>query len=137
MKQGHAEIVERVYHALRRTYADNARLYHDLHNHIEAIYQCLIQGDTKEAVRYGEDLRTPVRQISQTVWTGDKALDYLIRSKMALSEQEQIKTKVKNLPFVDIPARRGLLVYDCTVNKKPNDIQKYRRLFVCVTFIFV
>ena len=44
---------------------------------------------------------------------------------------------VKNLPFVDIPARRGLLVYACIVNKKPNDIQKYRRLFVCVTFIFV
>ena len=253
-------------------------MYHDLHNHIEAIYQCLIQGDTTEAVRYCEDLRTPVRQISQTVWTGDKALDYLISSKMALAEQEQIKTKVnieyphntnirsvdlttilgnlldnaleaakaapeslrflnltirrinamliikvengygntliqengklltskkdkafhgwglkkcpdsggslrwnhshrlqrscvpirchlvfpagqniiilastnggrpksclpffvvKNLPFVDIPARRGPLVYACIVNKKPNDIQKYRRLFVCVTFIFV
>ena len=94
LKQEQAEIVERDYQALRRTYADNAKLYHDLHNHIEAIYQCLIQGDTKEAVRYCEDLRTPVRQISQTVWTGDKALDYLISSKMALAEQEQIKTKV-------------------------------------------
>ena len=96
LKQEQAEIVERDYQALRRTYADNAKLYHDLHNHIEAIYQCLIQGDTKEAVRYCEDLRTPVRQISQTVWTGDKdkALDYLISSKMALAGQEQIKTKV-------------------------------------------
>ena len=94
LKQEQAEIVERDYQALRRTYADNAKLYHDLHNHIEAIYQCLIQGDTKEAVRYCEDLRTPVRQISQTVWTGDKALDYLISSKMALAEQAQIKTKV-------------------------------------------
>ena len=90
LKQEQAEIVERDYQALRRTYADNAKLYHDLHNHIEAIYQCLIQGDTKEAVRYCEDLRTPVRQISQTVWTGDKALDYLISSKMALAGQEQI-----------------------------------------------
>ena len=94
LKQEQAEIVERDYQALRRTYADNAKLYHDLHNHIEAIYQCLIQGDTKEAVRYCEDLRTTVRQISQTVWTGDKALDYLISSKMALAGQEQIKTKV-------------------------------------------
>ena len=62
---------------MRRTYADNAKLYHDLHNHIEAIYQCLIQGDTKEAVRYCEDLRTPVREISQTVWTGDKVSSWL------------------------------------------------------------
>ena len=41
---------------------------------------------------------------------------------------------VKNLPFADIPAHRGPLVYASIVNKKPNDI---RRLFVCVTFIFV
>ena len=42
LKQEQAEIVERDYQALRRTYADNAKLYHDLHNHIEAIYQCLM-----------------------------------------------------------------------------------------------
>ena len=86
--------MERDYQALRRTYEGNAKLYHDLHNHIEAIYQCLLQGDTEEAARYCEDLRTPVREISQTVWTGDKALDYLISSKLALAEQEHIKTKV-------------------------------------------
>ena len=117
LKQELAEIVERDYQALRRTYADNAKLYHDLHNHIEAIYQCLIQGDTKEAVRYCEDLRTPVRQISQTVWTGDKALDYLISSKMALAGQEQIKTKVNieyphntNIRSVDLTTILGNLL---------------------------
>lgn len=117
LKQEQAEIVERDYQALRRTYADNAKLYHDLHNHIEAIYQCLLQGDTKEAVRYCEDLRTPVRQISQTVWTGDKALDYLISSKMALAEQEQLKTKVNieyphntNIRSVDLTTILGNLL---------------------------
>ena len=117
LKQEQAEIVERDYQALRRTYADNAKLYHDLHNHIEAIYQCLIQGDTKEAVRYCEDLRTPVRQISQTIWTGDKALDYLISSKMALAGQEQVKTKVNieyphntNIRSVDLTTILGNLL---------------------------
>ena len=92
-------------------------MYHDLHNHIEAIYQCLIQGDTKEAVQYCEDLRIPMRQISQTVWTGDKALDYLISSKMALAEQEQIKTKVNieyphntNIRSVDLTTILGNLL---------------------------
>ena len=94
LKQEQAKILERDYQGLRRTYESNAKLYHDLHNHIEAIYQCLTQGDIQEAVRYCEDLRTPVQEISQTVWMGDKALDYLISSKMALAEQEQIKTKV-------------------------------------------
>lgn len=92
LKQDQAEILERDYQTLRRTYADNAKLYHDLHNHIEAIYQCLTGGDIQEAMRYCEDLRTPVREISQTIWTGDRAIDYLISSKMALAEQEQIKT---------------------------------------------
>ena len=94
LKQDQAEILERDYQALRRTYSDNAKLYHDLHNHIEAIYQCLTQGDITEAIRYCEDLRTPVREISQTVWTGDKAIDCLINSKMALAEQNNIRTKV-------------------------------------------
>lgn len=117
LKQDQAEILERDYQALSRTYESNAKLYHDLHNHIEAIYQCLTQGDIQEAVRYCEDLRTPVREISQTVWTGDKAIDYLISSKMALAEQEQIKTRVNieyphntNIRSVDLTTILGNLL---------------------------
>ena len=117
LKQEQAEILERDYQALRHTYEDNAKLYHDLHNHIEAIYQCLTQGDVGEAIRYCEDLRTPVREISQTTWTGDKAIDYLISSKMALAEQEQIKTKVNieyphntNIRSVDLTTILGNLL---------------------------
>ena len=98
LRQAQAEILERDYRALSRTYTDNAKLYHDLHNHIEAIYQCLKQGDIQEALKYCEELRTPVCEISQTVWTGDKAIDYLISSKMALAEQRQIETRV-NIEF--------------------------------------
>ena len=117
LKQEQAEIVERDYQALRRTYADNAKLYHDLHNHIEAIYQCLMQGDTGEAVRYCQDLRTPVQEISQNVWTGDKAIDYLIGSKMALAGQAEIKTNVNieyphntNIRSVDLTTILGNLL---------------------------
>lgn len=110
LKQDQSEILERDYQALRRTYEGNAKLYHDLHNHIEAIYQCLTQGDVGEAIRYCEGLRTPVREISQTVWTGDKAIDYLISSKIALAEQEQIKTKVN----VEYPHNTNIRSVDLT-----------------------
>lgn len=110
LKQDQAEILERDYQALRRTYTDNAKLYHDLHNHIEAIYQCLTQGDIQEAVQYCEELRTPVREISQTVWTGDKAIDYLISSKMALAEQEHIQTKVN----IEYPRNTNIRSVDLT-----------------------
>lgn len=110
LKQNQAEILERDYQALRRTYTDNAKLYHDLHNHIEAIYQCLTQGDIQEAVQYCEELRTPVREISQTVWTGDKAIDYLISSKMALAEQEHIQTEVN----IEYPRNTNIRSVDLT-----------------------
>jgi len=110
LKQDQAEILERDYQALRCTYTDNAKLYHDLHNHIEAIYQCLMGGDIQEAVQYCEELRTPVREISQTVWTGDKAIDYLISSKMALAEQEHIQTKVN----IEYPRNTNIRNIDLT-----------------------
>lgn len=117
LKQDQAEILERDYQTLRRTYADNAKLYHDLHNHIEAIYQCLTGGDIQEDMQYCEDLRTPVREISQTVWTGDKAIDYLISSKMALAEQEHIKATANieyphntNIRSVDLTTILGNLL---------------------------
>ena len=117
LKQEQTEILERDYQTLRRTYADNAKLYHDLHNHIEAIYQCLTGGDIQEATRYCEALRTPVREISQTVWTGDKAIDYLVSSKIALAEQEHIVTKVNieyphntNIRSVDLTTILGNLL---------------------------
>lgn len=110
LKTDQAEILERDYQTLRRTYADNAKLYHDLHNHIEAIYQCLTGGDIQEAVQYCEELRTPVREISQTVWTGDKAIDYLISSKMALAEQEHIQTEVN----IEYPRNTNIRSVDLT-----------------------
>ena len=117
LKQEKAEILERDYQALRRTYSDNAKLYHDLHNHIEAIYQCLTQDDIPEAVRYCEDLRAPIQEISQTVRTDDKAIDYLINSKIALAEQNKIRTKVNieyphntNIRNTDLTAILGNLL---------------------------
>ncbi len=110
LKQEQAETVERDYQALRRTYEDNAKLYHDLHNHIEALYHCLARGETKEALRYCEDLRTPIREVSQTVWTGDKAADCLISNKMALAGQKQIKTAV----HIEYPRNTNIRSADLT-----------------------
>lgn len=117
LKQAQTEILERDYQALSKTYTDNAKLYHDLHNHIEAIHQCLTQGDIAAATKYCEELRTPVRDISQAVWTGDKAADYLISSKMALAEQMNVKVKVNieypyntNIRSVDLTTILGNLL---------------------------
>ena len=110
LQQEQAESLEREYEALRRIYGENAKLYHDLHHHIEAIYQRLVQGETAEALEYCEALRGPVREISQTVWTGDTAVDYLISSKLAQAEERQIQTEVN----VEFPRRTNLRSVDLT-----------------------
>lgn len=110
LREEQAEILERDYAALSRTYDENAKLYHDLHNHLEVLYHCLARGDVREAMQYCEDLRTPIREISQTVWTGDKALDYLISSKVALARQEQIRTEVK----IEYPRNTNIRSVDLT-----------------------
>lgn len=94
LKQEQSEILERDYQALSCTYADNAKLYHDMHNHIDMIYQCLVQGNVSDAIKYCEELRTPAKEISQSIWTGDKVIDYLISSKISIAKQNHIKTKV-------------------------------------------
>lgn len=117
LKQEQAGIIERDYQTLRRTYEDNAKLYHDLHNHIETIYQCIVQGNDEEALRYCEQLRTPAGQISQTPWTGNKTTDCLISSKLAMAEQKQIRTAVNieyphntNIRNADLTAILGNLL---------------------------
>lgn len=94
LRQEQTELLERDYNTLSNTYAANAKLFHDFHNHIEVLYRYLTQGSTTEATKYLEDLRVPIQSITETVWTGDEAIDYLISSKLSLAEQEQIKTTV-------------------------------------------
>lgn len=110
LRQEQADIWERDYRTLRRTYADQAKLYHDLHNHIEAIYHCLVEGQTAQAMQYCEDLRTPVRNMARTVWTGDTAIDCLINSKLALAGQNRVETRVN----IECPRNTDIRSMDLT-----------------------
>ena len=83
LRSEQAELLERDYTALNRVYALNARLFHDVHNHIGALRQLLVRQKVAEAIRYLDELQAPVRELTDTVWTGDEAVDYLINSKAA------------------------------------------------------
>ncbi|MDE7203871.1 MAG: ATP-binding protein, partial [Lachnospiraceae bacterium] len=81
----------RDYQLLKNTYAANARLFHDFHNHIEALHRYLEKDRTAEAVRYLESLRSPIEAVTQPVWVGDEAVDYLINSKITLAVSREIQ----------------------------------------------
>ncbi len=104
LKSEQAELLERDYTTLNNAYAVNAKLFHDFHNHIGALRQLLTHEKYAEAVKYLDELQAPVREMTDTVWTGDETVDYLINSKTALAAAERIQLQVQ----VEFPKHAGI-----------------------------
>lgn len=117
LKSGQAKLLERDYATLNNAYAINAKLFHDFHNHIGVLRQLLSHSKTDEAIQYLDELQTPVREMTDTVWTGDETIDYLINSKAVTAEENEIKYQVQvefprntNLRSADLCAILGNLL---------------------------
>lgn len=95
LKSEQAELLERDYAALNNAYAMNAKLFHDFHNHIGALQQLLSHEKVKEAVQYLNALQAPVQEITDTIWTGDETVDYLINSKAAKAKKDNIQLQIQ------------------------------------------
>ena len=91
LKAQQAELLERDYTALSRTYAVHAKLFHDLHNHLGALRQLLTRQKWTEAMDYLDQLQAPIQNMTDTVWTGDDAADYLINRKAAEAKAAGIR----------------------------------------------
>lgn len=95
VKAEQARLLERDYTALNDAYAVNAKLFHDIHNHIGALRQMLMHQKYEEALVYLEELQAPVRDMTDRIWTGDETVDYLINSKMAAAVSKEIAMQVQ------------------------------------------
>ncbi len=104
LKSEQAELLERDYTALNNAYAVNAKLFHDFHNHIGVLRQLLSHGKPDEAIKYLDGLQAPVKKMTDTVWTGDETVDYLINSKAAEAAENKIEYQVE----VEFPRRTNL-----------------------------
>lgn len=90
LKSEQTELLERDYTTLNNAYAVNAKLFHDLHNHIGTLRQFLSHEKYQEAIQYLDELQEPIREMTDTVWTGDETVDYLLNSKTAIAAEKQI-----------------------------------------------
>lgn len=90
LKSEQADLLERDYTALNAVYTANAKLFHDLHNHIGVLQQLLSHKKTEQALQYLQELQTPVQEMTAAVWTGDETIDYLINSKAARAKADRI-----------------------------------------------
>lgn len=95
LKSEQAELLERDYTTLNNAYALNAKLFHDFHNHIGVLQQLLLHQKVDEAVQYLDALQAPVQEMTDTIWTGDETIDYLINSKAAAAKEDGIQMQVQ------------------------------------------
>lgn len=112
-----AELLERNYTALNRTYEVNAKLFHDFHNHAGVLRQLLLHERYPEAIQYLDHLKAPVHDLSDTAWTGDETADYLINEKTKTASDRGIRMQVHaeyprnmNIRSVDLCAILGNLL---------------------------
>lgn len=98
MKLEQAELLEREYNILNKSYSENARLFHDMHNHLGIIRSCISNKNYEKAAEYIDELYKPVSEMTSSVWTGDESVDYLINSKLAAAKKEGITVNA-NIEF--------------------------------------
>lgn len=139
LKSEQAELLERDYTALNHTYAANAKLFHDFHNHIGVLRQMLSHQNYDGAVQYLDELQEPIKEMTDTVWTGDETVDYLINSKAAAATSSQIRLQIQvefprhtNIRSADLCAIIGNLLDNAleAAGKIPDSGQRFISLTI-------
>lgn len=135
LKSEQAELLERDYTALNNAYALNAKLFHDFHNHIGVLQQLLSHRKVDEAVQYLNALQAPMQEMTDTVWTGDETIDYLINSKAAAAKEGGIQMLVQvefprhtNIRSADLCAILGNLLDNALEASRQVPVTKQREI---------
>lgn len=139
LKSEQAELLERDYTTLNNAYAVNAKLFHDLHNHIGTLRQFLSHEKYQEAIQYLDELQEPIREMTDTVWTGDETVDYLINNKTAIAAEKQIRFEAQvefprhtNIRSADLCAILGNLLDNAIEAAEKISMPEQRIVFLTI-----
>ena len=106
------QLLEENYETLNDVYSQNAELYHDLNNHLDALYQLLDSNMVADAKEYIERIGEPVKNLNKVGWTGVDVIDVILNSKIAKAE----KFGIALICNVEFPANSGIKPSDmCTI----------------------
>ncbi|ANU44949.1 ATP-binding protein [Enterocloster clostridioformis] len=105
-------LLEENYKAINEIYMNNAKLYHDLNNHLNVLYQMLDGGKGEKAKEYITEISKPIMKLSKTVWTGVDVVDVIINSKVEKMKEKGISYKFN----VEFPQNTDITPHDmCTI----------------------
>ncbi len=106
------ELLQENYQAVSALYESNARLYHDLNNHLNILYQMLALERLDEAKEYISRISGPMKEMVKKRYTGNDIIDVILSTKKQKAEQLGIKTEID----AEFPVNTGIQASDiCTV----------------------
>lgn len=107
-----SRLLEDKYEALNDVYMENAKLYHDLNNHLNTLYQLLEEKNETRAKEYIKEISRPILKLSKTAWTGVDVVDVIINSKLEKIKQCGMEADIN----VEYPAECNITPNDmCTI----------------------
>ena len=94
MVQVRSDLMEKNYEAIREAYETNAKLFHDLNNHLNILYQLLKENDYDQAMDYIESLKVPLQNLKTSIWSGNKVVDSILNSKKNQAEKKAVRFEI-------------------------------------------
>lgn len=125
--EAHNTLLEENYKVINQMYVNNAKLYHDMNNHLNILYQLVNEGNLEKAKSYIKEIGKPITALSKVVWTGDDVVDAVINSKLSKMNEKGIVTDIN----VEFPSNTNILQNDmCTIlaNLLDNSIEALEKL---------
>lgn len=101
-----AELIEYNYKKIYECYNSSSIIFHDLKNHIEALYLYISENNLEKALKYIENLREPITELDSIKWSGNKMIDFILNYKLLKANKEGIQInysieKMKKLSITD------------------------------------
>lgn len=121
------DLLTEKYDSLNDIYMSNSKLFHDLNNHLNVLYQLLNSGDMEDAKEYIKEISKPILSLSKIVWTGVDVVDVVINSKLQKMNELKIASQIN----VEFPKNSNIHLNDlCTIlsNLLDNSIEAANRL---------
>lgn len=105
-------LLEENYRTINDIYMKNAKVYHDLNNHMNVLYHLLDQQEIEKAKDYIKEIAHPITQLSKTTWTGIDVIDVIINSKMEKAKEIDAAIELN----VEFPQNTNIQPHDiCTI----------------------
>jgi len=107
-----SDLLEEKYKAIQEIYSSNAKLYHDMNNHLDVLYQLLDNENMERAKEYIKEIGQPIKKLSKTIWTGAEVIDAVIKSKAEAMREKDITFEIN----ADFPDNTNIAQHDmCTI----------------------